>query len=187
MEVELMYWLPPSRVKQSGKATTTGDMRCSPISRSSRSGRFSRKPVQFVWERPLPVNPTRSTSKGNPCPSCPAGSYTSTTRTDGSPSILLLRAWLSIVTRLTEPIDPKNLRMHPTPVFADIMSGHQRTMGPSVLEQIHGTIAPPFCDAKASAVAWLTAWDSHGTHRTGTTGDEAGAVRLAHEAAGLGV
>ena len=31
-----MYWLPPSRVKQSGKATTTGGMRCSPISRSSR-------------------------------------------------------------------------------------------------------------------------------------------------------
>ena len=26
-------------------------------------------------------------------------------------SILLLRAWLSIVTRLMEPIDPKNLRM----------------------------------------------------------------------------
>src|SRR5882762_7156877 len=112
---ELMYWLPPSRVKQSGKATTTGGMRCSPISRSSLSGRFSRKPTQFVWDRPLLVKPTRSTSSGNPCPSCPAGTYTSTTRTDGSPSMLLLRAWLSIVTRLTEPIDPKNLRMPPTP------------------------------------------------------------------------
>src|SRR5437899_5141856 len=38
-DAELMYWLPPSRVKQSGKATTTGGMRCSPISRSSRSGK----------------------------------------------------------------------------------------------------------------------------------------------------
>ena len=28
MAAELMYWLPPSRVKQSGKATTTGGMRC---------------------------------------------------------------------------------------------------------------------------------------------------------------
>src|SRR5215469_12062600 len=110
-EAELMYWLPPSRVKQSGKATTTGDMRCSPISRSSRSGTFSRKPTQFVWDRPLLVKPTRSTSRGNPCPSCPAGRYTSTTRTGESSSILLVRAWLSIVTRLIEPLDPKNLRM----------------------------------------------------------------------------
>ena len=53
MEAELMYWLPPSRVKQSGKATTTGGMRCSPISRSRRSGRFSWKPAQFVWDKPL--------------------------------------------------------------------------------------------------------------------------------------
>jgi hypothetical protein len=29
-----------------------------------------------------------------------------------------LRAWLSIETRLTEPIGPKNLRMRPTPVSA---------------------------------------------------------------------
>src|SRR5580692_3602624 len=111
IDAELMYWLPPSRVKQSGKATTTGGMRCSPISRSSRSGRFSPKPTQLVLDRPLPVKPTRSTSRGNPCPSCPAGTYTSTTRTDGSPSILLVRAWLSMVTRVTEPIGPKNLRM----------------------------------------------------------------------------
>src|SRR6266436_6651776 len=41
IEAELMYWLPPSRVKQSGKATTTGGMRSSPISRSSRSGKAS--------------------------------------------------------------------------------------------------------------------------------------------------
>jgi len=33
-------------------------MRSSPISRSSRSGRFSRKPIQVVWGRPLPVKPT---------------------------------------------------------------------------------------------------------------------------------
>ena len=44
-----------------------------------------------------------------------------------------------------------------------------------------------FNDAKARAVAWLSAWDSQGAHRTGTTGDEAGALWLAHEAAGLGV
>ena len=90
IDAELMYWLPPSRVKQSGKATTTGGMRSSPISRSSRSGRFSRKPTQFVWDRPLPVKPARSTSSGNPRPSCPAGTYTSTSRVDGSPSMLVL-------------------------------------------------------------------------------------------------
>jgi hypothetical protein len=126
IEAELMYWLPPSRVKQSGKAATTGDMRCSPISRSRRSGTFSRKPAQFVWDRPLLVKPTRSTSSGNPCPSCPAGTYTSTTRTDESSSILLLRAWLSIVTRLMEPIDSKNLRMRLTFGGADIISELRR-------------------------------------------------------------
>ena len=51
IEAELTYWFPPSRVKQSGKATTTGGMRASPISRSSRSGRFSRKPTQFVCDK----------------------------------------------------------------------------------------------------------------------------------------
>src|SRR5438045_9736852 len=45
----------------------------------------------------------------------------------------------------------------------------------------------PFDDAKARTVTWLTAWDSQGVHRTGTTGDEAGAGWLAHEAGGLGV
>jgi hypothetical protein len=40
---------------------------------------------------------------------------------------------------------------------------------------------------KARAIGWLTAWDSQGTHRTGTIGDEAGARWLAQEAAGLGV
>jgi hypothetical protein len=33
----------------------------------------------------------------------------------------------------------------------------------------------------------LIAWDAQGAHRTATTGDEAGAVWLAHEAAGFGV
>src|SRR6266446_2679242 len=124
IEAELMYWLPPSRVKQSGKATTTGDMRCSPINRSSRSGTFSPKPTQFVWDRPLLVKPTRSTSRGNPCASCPAGTYTSTTRSDESPSILFLRAWLSIVTRLMEPTDPKNLRMRLYPSLLLILSAN---------------------------------------------------------------
>ena len=45
----------------------------------------------------------------------------------------------------------------------------------------------PLKDAKARAVAWLAAWDSQGIHRTGTTGDEAGALWLARQAAGLGV
>ena len=44
-------------MKQLGNATTTGGMCCWPISRSSRSGRFSRKPTQFVWDRPLLVKP----------------------------------------------------------------------------------------------------------------------------------
>ena len=44
-----------------------------------------------------------------------------------------------------------------------------------------------FDEARARAVRWLTAWDSQGAHRTATTGDEAGAVWLAQEAAGLGV
>jgi hypothetical protein len=43
-----------------------------------------------------------------------------------------------------------------------------------------------FDDAETRAVAWLTAWDSQDAHRTGTTGDEAGARWLAREAAGLG-
>src|SRR5229473_3508389 len=163
-EAELMYWLPPSRVKQSGKATTTGGVRCSPIRRSSRSGRFSRQPTQLVWDRPLPVKPTRSTSRGNPCPSCPAGTYTSTTRTDGSPSMLLLRAWLSMVTRLTEPIDPKNLRMRPTSDSADIINGHRRRWDPPHWSRRVGLPPYYFDEAKARAVGWLTAWDSQGVH-----------------------
>ena len=38
----------------------------------------------------------------------------------------------------------------------------------------------------AQATAWLRAWDSHGHHRTGTDGDEAGAAWLEREAASLG-
>jgi hypothetical protein len=49
------------------------------------------------------------------------------------------------------------------------------------------TSSHPFDEAKARAVAWLTAWDSQGAHRTGTAGDEAGACWLANEAAALGV
>ncbi len=37
-----------------------------------------------------------------------------------------------------------------------------------------------------SAADWLRAWDSHGIHRTGTAGDNAGAEWLAREAAALG-
>ena len=36
------------------------------------------------------------------------------------------------------------------------------------------------------AIAWLTAWDTQGVHRTGTAGDQAGADWLFHEAADLG-
>ena len=39
---------------------------------------------------------------------------------------------------------------------------------------------------EAEALAWLSAWDQQGTHRTATTGDEAGADWLAGEAAALG-
>jgi len=41
-------------------------------------------------------------------------------------------------------------------------------------------------DATARAIAWLTAWDGQGGHRTATAGDEAGADWLYLEAAGLG-
>jgi hypothetical protein len=73
VEAELIYWLPPSRVKQSGKATTTGSMRCCPINRSSRSGRFSPKTDAVRMGEAAAGGATRSTSRGNPCPLCPAG------------------------------------------------------------------------------------------------------------------
>ena len=41
-------------------------------------------------------------------------------------------------------------------------------------------------DSAARATAWLKAWDSQGTHRTATAGDQAGADWLIREAAGLG-
>ena len=42
-------------------------------------------------------------------------------------------------------------------------------------------------DGTTRAVAWLTAWDSQGIHRTATAGDEASAEWLIRECAGLGV
>ena len=53
------------------------------------------------------------------------------------------------------------------------------------------TIAPtdasaPLPDATARATAWLKTWDSQGSHRTATSGDQAGADWLICEAAGLG-
>ena len=68
-----MYWLPPSFVKQSGKATTQAAIAPVPISRSSRSGTFSPAFFQFVCAGPPAVKPTKSTSSGSPLPSCPAG------------------------------------------------------------------------------------------------------------------
>jgi hypothetical protein len=41
-------------------------------------------------------------------------------------------------------------------------------------------------DGTTRAIAWLTAWDSQGIHRTATAGDEAGAEWLIHECVGLG-
>ena len=41
-------------------------------------------------------------------------------------------------------------------------------------------------DDEARAAGWLRAWDSQGTHRTATAGDEAGAEWLAGEARGMG-
>ncbi len=42
------------------------------------------------------------------------------------------------------------------------------------------------CAAELQAAGWLQAWDSQGTHRTATAGDQAGADWLAGEARGLG-
>jgi hypothetical protein len=41
-------------------------------------------------------------------------------------------------------------------------------------------------DGTTRAIAWLSAWDSQGVHRTATAGDEAGADWLIREIAGLG-
>ena len=40
-------------------------------------------------------------------------------------------------------------------------------------------------EAEARAAGWLKAWDSQGIHRTGTSGDEAGATWLAREATAI--
>jgi hypothetical protein len=54
--------------------------------------------------------------------------------------------------------------------------------------QLMSSAVPPLSDhATARAISWLTAWDSQGTHRTATCGDQAGADWLAAEAAALGV
>ena len=41
-------------------------------------------------------------------------------------------------------------------------------------------------DGTTRAIAWLTAWDSQGIHRTATAGDQAGGEWLIRECAGLG-
>ncbi len=64
MAAESMYWLPPSEVKQSGKAATTGPIRPSSTRRSRRWGTDSPNTFQFRWASPLPVKPTRSTNSG---------------------------------------------------------------------------------------------------------------------------
>ena len=43
-----------------------------------------------------------------------------------------------------------------------------------------------FAASRARAASWLQAWDSQGPHRTGTTGDHAGADWLAGEVAAIG-
>jgi hypothetical protein len=55
-----------------------------------------------------------------------------------------------------------------------------------------GTVGSTGADVSLSdnvttrAIGWLTSWDSQGTHRTATVGDQAGADWLIREAAGLG-
>ncbi len=48
-------------------------------------------------------------------------------------------------------------------------------------------VTTSFGDRKTRAEAWLSAWDAQGPHRTATSGDEAGALWLASEAARFGV
>jgi hypothetical protein len=55
-----------------------------------------------------------------------------------------------------------------------------------ILDPMSATVTTAFDDAQARAIAWLTAWDGQGVHRTATSGDEAGALWLAREAASLG-
>jgi hypothetical protein len=58
-----------------------------------------------------------------------------------------------------------------------------RIMLASVASTVSVVAAPP--EAEARVAAWLKTWDSQGVHRTGTTGDEAGAAWLAREAAAI--
>jgi hypothetical protein len=54
------------------------------------------------------------------------------------------------------------------------------------METIASTRANVRLSDGANAIEWLTAWDGHGIHRTGTVGDEAGAGWLMSEATGIG-
>ncbi len=55
MALELMYWLPPRAVKQSGNTMMAAPMRRWWIRRAARSGTFSSKLRQAVWDGPEPV------------------------------------------------------------------------------------------------------------------------------------
>ena len=61
------------------------------------------------------------------------------------------------------------------------------TRSSDILDPMNSTVTTTDAAARARTVDWLTAWDSHGTHRTGTDGDEAGARWLADEVSSLGV
>jgi hypothetical protein len=63
------------------------------------------------------------------------------------------------------------------------MVAHVRGIALAVVFSAGGLAATP--EAEARAAAWLKAWDSQGVHRTGTSGDEAGAAWLAREAAAI--
>ena len=117
----MIHWLPPSRVKQSGKATTGGML-------------FPDKPVEAfrqVLAKTGPIRVRQAAScetykvdkQGQSLSVMPGRNVNVHDAHRRITSILLLRAWLSIVTRLTEPIDPKNLRICLTSGFADIISG----------------------------------------------------------------
>ena len=69
MAVELMYWLPPSRVKQSGAATIQGGHAPDAISRSSRRARSSPSGSTLNSIAPVPVKPVRASSAGSGAPS----------------------------------------------------------------------------------------------------------------------
>src|SRR5215831_10853111 len=57
------------------------------------------------------------------------------------------------------------------------------TTSTSILEMMRMRPSCDFAEAKGRAVAWITAWDSQGPHRTGSASDEAAVRRLTQEAA----